>query len=91
MLVLAATGAVTATAMFGDVTVPAVQVDPIRPEIGSIARAGDLHVIRRPGLYGVSVPAAGMQYAVIGDSLVRIDAESHVIRAIIRNGVRPID
>ena len=55
------------------------------------APADRLHVISRPGLYGVAHPAAGMQYAVVGDSLVRIDADTKVVRAIIRGGVHPID
>ena len=91
MLLLAAAGALIATTMSGGGVAPPVQPEAARPEIGAPAPADRLHVISRPGLYGVAHPAAGMQYAVVGDSLVRIDADTKVVRAIIRGGVHPID
>lgn len=77
--------------MSGGETLTQARSVPVRPEIGEPVAPESLHVIDRPGLYGVSEPKPGMEYAVVGNSLVRIDAATSTVRSIIRGGVRPLD
>lgn len=51
----------------------------------------DAHIIERPGLYGLGTEPANSRYAIVGASLVRIDAATRVVRAVIRPQVRPLD
>lgn len=87
----AAIAAVAATSMFGGGTEPVALAVPAKPEIGAPVPADIMHVVTRPGLYGISDPAPGMQYAVVGDSLVRVEVETGTVRSIIRSNVRPVD
>lgn len=59
-------------------------------EIGSVVAPQSMHMVTRPGLYGLGDPPAGTEYAVVQGSLVRIDPVSRVIRGIIRP-VAPAD
>lgn len=77
--------------MLGSEPVPRPQPAPIRLQIGEPVAADSIHLIERPGLYGVADPAPGMRYAVVGSSLVRIDAATNVVRSIVRGSVRPLD
>lgn len=90
-LILAAAGAVAATAMLAREPEAAPQPRTVLPQIGVPADEASVHLIDRPGLYGVSDPAPGMRYAVIGSSLVRIEPDTNIVRAVIRGGVRPLD
>lgn len=91
-LVLAAAAcAVAATAISGTQDATEAQPAPVRPRIGEPVAPESLHLVRRPGLYGVSDPAPGMRYAVVGSSLVRIEEATNVVRSIVRGSVRPID
>lgn len=91
LILAVAACAVAATTMSG--SEPAAEAEPtvIRPQIGEAVSPDVIHLIERPGLYGVSDPAPGTQYAVIGSSLVRLDAATYVVRSIIRGGVQPVD
>lgn len=50
-----------------------------------------LHVITRPGLYGLSGNAAGDRYGIVDGMLVRYDAQEMRLKSIIRTGVTPAD
>lgn len=63
---------------------------PLPVEVGMEA-PGQIHLIERPGLYGLGPEPQGSRYAVVGSSLVRLDSTSTVVRAVIRGGVRPLD
>lgn len=91
LILAAATGFVAVAAALNGEPARAPQPAPVRPEVGAPAAPGTLHLVRRPGLYGVSHPAPGTQYAIVGTSLVRIDTATHVVRSVIRGGVRPVD
>ena len=88
-LVLAALGAVVATAMLGSESEPPMRPAPVRPQVGVAVPSESIHLIERPGLYGVSDPAPGMRYAVVGSSLVRGEAAANRGISDLRGSVRP--
>ena len=51
---------------------------------GTVIDWRDVHVITRPGLYGLTDPPAGQRYAIVDGRLVRIDRDSSKILSIIR-------
>lgn len=66
----------------------AVQVDGLA--IGDRLNATKLHVITRPGLYGLS-GHTGDSFGVINGLLVRFDPDSLRLKSIIRASVTPVD
>lgn len=44
----------------------------------------DVHVITRPGLYGLGVPPSGQRYAIVDGRLVRVDRETGRILSVVR-------
>ena len=52
--------------------------------VGTAVDWDDVHVITRPGLYGLSEPPKGQRYAIVDGRLVRVDRESSKILSIIR-------
>lgn len=91
LILAAAVGAAATAALWGQPPPHEAAPPPFRPEIGTEVPPERLHLVKRPGLYGISDPAPGMQYAVVGSSLVRIEAGTAIVRSIIRGGVRPVD
>lgn len=59
-------------------------------QVGGVA-ADPMHMVERPGLYGLAMPPDGSRYAIVGNNLVRIDVRTGRIQAVIRAGVRPIN
>lgn len=55
---------------------------PIR--VGDVIDLGSVHVVTRPGAYGLSVPPAGDSYAIVDKRLVRVDSDSGKILSILR-------
>lgn len=51
---------------------------------GTVIDWRDVHVITRPGLYGLTDPPAGQRYAIVDGRLVRVDRDSSKILSIIR-------
>lgn len=53
-------------------------------EIGEAVPAENLHIVTEPRRYGLGPELPGSHYAIIGNTLVRIDAETSVVQSIIR-------
>lgn len=51
---------------------------------GSVIDWNDVHVVTRPGLYGLSEPPAGQRFAIVDGRLVRVDSQTSKILSIIR-------
>ncbi|AGT07803.1 hypothetical protein [Paracoccus aminophilus] len=52
--------------------------------IGDKVDAANVHVITRPGLYGIGAAPRGSQYGIIDGRLVRYDLESMRIQSVLR-------
>lgn len=51
---------------------------------GSVIDWDDVHVVTRPGLYGLSEPPTGQRFAIVDGRLVRVDSQTSKILSIIR-------
>lgn len=52
--------------------------------IGESVDLGTVHIVTRPGLYGLGDAPEGAQYAIIDNRLVRVDSRTGQILSIIR-------
>lgn len=52
--------------------------------VGDIYDLDDIHIITRPGLYGLGEPPEGNRYAIVDGRLVRVDSETGRLLSIIR-------
>ena len=52
--------------------------------VGSVVRWNDVHIVTRPGLYGLGDPPSGQRYAVVDGRLVRVDRDTGRILSILR-------
>ncbi|MRX49057.1 hypothetical protein GI374_01110 [Paracoccus sp. S-4012] len=59
--------------------------------VGAIAPAAETHLIERPGLYGLGPQPVHGRYAIVSDSLVRLDPATMMVRSVIRRQVHPVD
>ena len=57
--------------------------------VGRVLDWDDVHVIRKPGLYGLAQAPEGQRYAIVDGRLVRIDAGTAKVLSVIR-GVEAI-
>lgn len=55
-----------------------------RVGVGDVISAGDIHWVRRPGLYGLGEAPDGSRYAVVGGQLVRLDRDSYKVLSVLR-------
>ncbi len=75
---------------------PAQLSAPRAVQVGGVA-VGDrldsarLHVITRPGLYGLNGNAPGDRFGILDGMLVRFDPDDMRLKSIIRTNVRPVD
>ncbi|WBU59459.1 hypothetical protein [Paracoccus albus] len=53
-------------------------------EIGEVIPAENLQIVKEPGRYGLGPGLPGSHYAVVGDLLIRINAETGAVQSIIR-------
>lgn len=67
----------------------AVQVGGLA--VGDNLDPAQLHVISRPGLYGLNRTAPGDRFGIVEGLLVRFDPATMRLKSIIRAGVTPID
>ena len=67
----------------------AVQVGGLA--VGDSLDPAQLHVISRPGLYGLTHGAPGDRFGVVEGLLVRFDPATMRLKSIIRAGVTPVD
>lgn len=60
-----------------------------RPIIGRILARERVHLVTRPGLYGLGLPPRGSRYGVVDGQLVRLDKSTWRVQSIIRrvNGI----
>lgn len=56
----------------------------VAPTVGRVAGMESLHIITRPGLYGLGVPPSGTAYAVLRGYLVRIDRDTRQVLSVVR-------
>lgn len=56
----------------------------IRLGIGDLIDWNDVHVVTRPGRYGLSMPPSGNRYAIVDGQLVRVNEDSGKILSILR-------
>ena len=52
--------------------------------VGSVIDLGGVHLVSRPGLYGLGEPPKGQRYAIMNGRLVRVDRDTGRILSIIR-------
>lgn len=57
--------------------------------IGDRLDPHDLHVVTRPGLYGIGTPPPGSNYGIFNGMLIRFDPESLRVQSVVRsvNGI----
>lgn len=67
----------------------AVQVDGLA--VGDDLDPARLHVITRPGLYGLTRGRPGDRFGIVEGLLVRFDPATMRLKSIIRAGVTPVD
>lgn len=58
--------------------------DGAQVEIGEVVPAEKLQIVKEPGKYGLGPELPGSHYAVVGDLLIRISAETGAVQSIIR-------
>lgn len=58
--------------------------DDAQLSVGDIIDWNDVHVVTRPGRYGLSIPPDGDRYAVIDGQLVRVSSDSGKVLSILR-------
>lgn len=59
--------------------------------VGDALPAEDIHVISKPGLYGLGPEPANSKYAIAHDKLIRIDPESGKVLSILRSQAQILD
>lgn len=59
--------------------------------IGAQIEAQRVHVVTRPGLYGIGAAPAGSSYGVVDGKLVRFDPETMRIQSVVRMVDRILD
>lgn len=59
--------------------------------VGAFANPERLHVISRPGLYGIGDPPAGSGYGVLDGRLIRYDLRTGMVQAVIRQVDETLD
>lgn len=52
--------------------------------VGSVVDWSDVHVVRKPGLYGLANAPNGQRYAIVNGKLVRIDSGTAKVLSVIR-------
>lgn len=52
--------------------------------VGNVVDWDTVHVVTRPGLYGLSDPPSGQRYAIVDGRLVRVDGQTSKILSVIR-------
>lgn len=52
--------------------------------VGDVVDPGSVHLVTRPGAYGLSTPPAGDRYAIVDGRLVRMDPATGRILSILR-------
>lgn len=53
-------------------------------QIGEVVSPERLHIISRPGRYGLGPEIPGSDYAIVGNLLIRVNAETRQVQSIIR-------
>lgn len=53
-------------------------------QVGEVLRLGNIHIITRPGRYGLGDPPPGDRYAIVNGRLIRVDENSGKVRSILR-------
>ena len=61
------------------------------PEIGTSVDRGSLHLITRPGRYGLAHPPGGSRYAVLDGQIVRVSVSDGQLLSILRRAERILD
>ncbi|RNF33483.1 hypothetical protein A7A09_016755 [Paracoccus methylarcula] len=56
----------------------------IRLGVGDFIDWDDVHIVTRPGRYGLSMPPDGNRYAIVDGQLVRVNRDSGKILSILR-------
>lgn len=52
--------------------------------VGRVLDRNRIHLVRKPGLYGLAEAPDGQRYAIVDGRLVRIDAGSAKVLSVIR-------
>lgn len=52
--------------------------------VGATIETGHLHVVTRPGLYGIGAAPRGSAYGIVDERLVRFDPDTMQIQSVIR-------
>lgn len=52
--------------------------------VGRVVDWRDVHVVRKPGLYGLAQAPSGQNYAIVNGRLVRIDSRTAKVLSVIR-------
>ncbi|WP_410216485.1 hypothetical protein [Paracoccus sp. (in: a-proteobacteria)] len=60
-------------------------------DVGDVAKAADLHLITRPGRYGLSKAPEGDRYAILDGRIVRIEADTAQVLSILWAAPRVLD
>jgi hypothetical protein len=60
------------------------QAETARPRVGDVVPRKQIKVIQSPGRYGLGSEPKGSKYAIVGGTLVRIDAKTGKILSILR-------
>ncbi|WP_143025652.1 hypothetical protein [Paracoccus isoporae] len=63
--------------------------DPV--QVGEVVPPDQIYIISRPGRYGLGPEIPGSDYAVVGNQLVRVNAETRKVQSIIRRVERIVD
>jgi hypothetical protein len=67
------------------------QAENARPRVGDVMPRKQIKVIQSPGRYGLGSEPKGSKYAIVGGTLVRIDAQTGKILSILRTQAEPLD
>ena len=59
--------------------------------VGDALPASDVHIITKPGLYGLGPEPADSKYAVAAGKLIRINPESGKVLSILRSQTQVLD
>lgn len=60
-------------------------------EAGDMPDAADVHLITQPGRYGLGSEQSQSRYAIIDETLVRVDAKTLKVLSVMRKPVRILD
>lgn len=84
-------GVVDATFLQHSFTAAAADAETVNFDVGDTLPPDQVHIVTKPGLYGLGPEPANSKYAVAHGKLIRIDPETGQVLSILRSQTEILD